>query len=132
MSFEVNETVSLSGSLPDGSHYSTVIKTAGVVALIVMKAHALRIREKTKDAYDVWFCRANYPGNIANIAKAFKPHVGKASVITALDLLSEKFKSIDARGPMDVVKEDGSLDPEYRLFLRQDAFQRVQTLINSI
>lgn len=132
LSFEVNETVSLYGSLPDGSHYSTEIKSAGVVALIVMKAHAMRIREKTKDAYDIWFCLANYPGDIESIAKAFKPHVGKASVITAMDILSENFKSVDARGPKDVIKEDGSLDPEYRMFLRQDAFQRVQALMNSI
>ena len=132
LSFEVNENVPLDGSLPDGSHYSTVIKSAGVVALIVMKAHAMRIREKTKDAYDIWFCLANYPGNIESVAKAFKPHAGKASVITALDLLSENFKSINARGPMDVIKEDGSVDPEYRMFLRQDSFQRVQALINSI
>ena len=132
LSFEANETVALHGSLPDGSHYSTEIKSAGVAALIVMKAHAMRIREKTKDAYDIWFCLANYPGNIESVAKAFKPHVRKASVITALDLLSENFKSVDARGPMDVTKEDGSLDPEYRMFLRQDSFQRVQALINSI
>jgi hypothetical protein len=132
LSFEVHEKIALDGSLPDGSHYSTVIKSAGIVALIVMKALAMNIRQKSKDAYDVWFCLANYPGNIESVAKAFKPHVGKASVITALDLLSENFKSIDARGPMDVIKEDGSLDPEYRLFLRQDAFQRVQALINSI
>lgn len=132
LSFEVNETVALHGSLPDGSHYSTEIRSAGVVALIVMKAHAMRIREKSKDAYDIWFCLANYPGTIESVAKAFKPHVRKASVIKALDLLSENFKSVDARGPMDVIKEDGSLDPEYRMFLRQDAFQRVQALINSI
>lgn len=46
--------------------------------------------------------------------------------------LLENFKSVDARGPMDVIKEDGSLDPEYRMFLRQDSFQRVQALINFI
>jgi hypothetical protein len=132
LSFEVNETITLDGSLPDGSHYSTVIKSAGIVALIVMKAHAMNIRKKTKDAYDIWFCLANYPGNIESIAKAFKPHVGKTSVIKALAILSENFKSIDDRGPMDVVKEDGSSDPEYRMFLQQDSFQRVQALFNFI
>ena len=131
LSFEVNDTVTLDGSLPDGSHYSTAIKSAGVVALIVMKAHAMSIRKKTKDAYDIWFCLANSPGNIESVAQAFKPHVGKSSVIRALALLSENFESIDARGPIDVVKEDGSLDSEYRRFLQQDAFQRVQALLNS-
>jgi len=73
-------------NLPDGSRYSTVIKSAGLVALIVMKAHAMNIRKKSIDAYDIWFCLANYPGKIESIAKAFKPHVGKNSVKTALAL----------------------------------------------
>jgi hypothetical protein len=132
LSFEVHEKITLDGSLPDGSHYSTVIKSAGIVALIVMKAHAMNIRKKSKDAYDIWFCLANCPRNIESVAKAFEPHVGKKSVKTALALLSENFKSIDDRGPMDVVKEDGSSDPEYRTFLQQDAFQRVQALLNYI
>jgi len=132
LSFEVNEKIILDGNLPDGSHYSTVIKSAGIVALIVMKAHAMNIRKKSKDAYDIWFCLANYPGNIESIAKAFKPHAGKNSVKTALVLLSEYFKSVDDKGPKDVAKEDGSADPDYRMFLRQDSFQRVQALLNYI
>ena len=132
LSFEVNEKITLDGHLPDGSHYSTVIKSAGIVALIVMKAHAMDIRKKSKDAYDIWFCLANYPGNIESIAKDFKQHVEKNSVKKALALLSENFKSIDDKGPKDVVKEDGSADPDYRMFLQQDAFQRVQALLNYI
>jgi len=132
LSFEVNEKVTIDGHLPDGSHYSTVIKSAGIVALIVMKAHAMRIRKKSKDAYDIWFCLANYPENIEGIAKAFKPHARVDSVKTALVLLSEYFKSVEDKGPKDVAKEDGSADPDYRSFLRQDAFQRVQALLNYI
>ena len=132
LSFEANEKIDLNGNLPDGSYYSTSIKSAGIVALIVMKAHAMNIREKTKDAYDIWFCLANFPGNIERIAKAFKPHVGKNSVKTALALLSKYFGSIDDKGPRDVVNEDGSTDSEYRIFLRQDSFQRVQALLNNI
>ena len=67
-----------------------------------------------------------------SIAKAFKPHTGKKSVKTALALLSDYFKSVDDKGPKDVVEEDGSTDPEYRMFLRQDAFQRVRALLNYI
>lgn len=84
LSFEVHEEITFYGNLPDGSHYSTVIKSAGIVALIVMKAHAMNIRKKSKDAYDIWFCLANYPKSMESIAKAFKPHVGKNCVKTAL------------------------------------------------
>ena len=92
----------------------------------------MNIRKKSKDAYDIWFCLANYPGNIESIAKAFKPHVGKNSVKTALALLLEYFSSIDDKGPMDVVREDGSTDSDYRMFLQQDSFQRVQALLKNI
>ena len=132
LSFEVNEKITLDGNLPDGSHYSTAIKSAGIVALIVMKAHAMNIRKKSKDAYDIWFCLANYPGNVESIAKDFKQHVEKSSVKTAVALLSGNFKSFGDRGPKDVVKEDGTTDPDYRMFLQQDAFQRVQALLNYI
>jgi hypothetical protein len=132
LSFEVNEKITLNGNLPDGSHYSTEIKSAGIVALIVMKAHAMNIRNKSKDAYDIWFCLANYPGNIESIAKDLEQHIEKNSVKNALALLSENFKSFDDRGPKDVVKEDGTTDPDYRIFLQQDAFQRVQALLKFI
>lgn len=132
LSFEANEKISIEGNLPDGSYYSTVIKSAGIAAFIVMKAHAMDIRKKSKDAYDIWFCLANYPGNIEGITNAFKPHIEKNSVKTALTLLSEHFSSIDDKGPKGVVKEDGSTDPDYRMFLQQDSFQRVQALLNCI
>jgi hypothetical protein len=39
---------------------------------------------------------------------------------------------IKAKGPMDVVKEDGSTDSDYRMFLQQDSFQRVQALLQRV
>ena len=130
--FDVNETISLSGVLPNGKQYSTEIKSAGVVALIVMKALAMGIRAKTKDAYDIWFCLANHPGGIDVVVQAFLPHIEKSSVKTALSLLAGYFGSINARGPMDVVKEEGTTDPDYREFIQQDAFQLVQALLRGL
>lgn len=68
LSLEIYENVHIEGTLPNGKQYSTEIKTAGVVALIVMKAHAMNMRSKRKDAYDIWFClfrNKNRPGQIA-------------------------------------------------------------------
>ena len=94
-----------------------------------MKAHAMNIRTKSKDAYDIWFCLANYPEDLKRIAQSIKPHINKVSVKAALAILSKNFKSIEDRGPLDVVKEDGSSDLEYRQFLQQDSFQRVHALL---
>jgi hypothetical protein len=130
--FDIQEKVKLNGKLPDGSSYSTEIKSAGIAELIVMKAHAMSIRSKSKDAYDIWFCLANYPDSIGNIAKLFNPHLEKNSMKVALALLAKYFGSIDDKGPKDVVKEDGTIDPDYRAFLLQDSFQRVQALLKCL
>ncbi len=132
LSFDVNEKVRLSGTLPNGEHYSTEIKSAGIMPLIVMKALAMNIRSKAKDAYDIWFCLANYPGDINALGEAFKRQSEEDSVKTALALLSRYFESIHTRGPTDVVKGEGTTDPEYQAFLQQDSFQRVQALLKDI
>ena len=132
LGFDVNETIRLSGVLPNGKPYSTEIKSAGVMALIVMKALAMNMRAKTKDAYDIWFCLANHSGGIDVLVQAFLRHIEKSSVKTALSLLAGYFGSINARGPIDVVKEEGTIDPDYREFIQQDAFQRMQELLRSL
>jgi hypothetical protein len=132
LGFDVNKKVKVDGVLPNGKLYSTEIKSAGIMPLIVMKAHAMSIRNKTKDAYDIWFCLANHPDGVDVVAQEFLPHLKKASVKNALTLLFRHFGSINARGPTDVVSEEGTTDPEYRAFLRQDAFQRIQALLKSL
>jgi hypothetical protein len=47
-------------------------------------------------------------------------------------LLAKYFSTVDERGPLDVVKEDDSTESDYRAFLQQDAYQRVQALLESI
>lgn len=132
LGFDVNKKVRVEGVLPNGKPYSTEIKSAGIMALIVMKAHAMNIRNKTKDAYDIWFCLANQPDGVDIVAQEFLPHLKKASVKNALTLLSIYFESIKARGPTDVVSEEGTRDPDYKAFLQQDAFQRVHELLKSL
>jgi hypothetical protein len=132
LGFDINKKVKVDGVLPNGKPYSTEIKCAGIMPLIVMKAHAMSIRNKTKDAYDIWFCLANHPDGIDIVAQEFLPHLKKASVKNALTLLSRYFESIQDRGPTDVVSEEGTTDKDYKEFLRQDAFQRVQALLKSL
>jgi hypothetical protein len=72
------------------------------------------------------------PDGVDIVAQEFLPHLKKASVKNALTLLSRYFKSIQARGPTDVVSEEGTTDQDYKEFLRQDAFQRVQALLKSL
>ena len=46
--------------------------------------------------------------------------------------VSRYFGSIKARGPTDDVSEEGTTDPDYKEFLQQDTFQRVQALLKCL
>ena len=132
LTFDLFTKVRIEGRLPDGMEYATEIKSASIVAFVVMKAHALELRDKSKDAYDIWFCLANYPMDRRVLASEFKPHLENHSVKVALNLLAKHFDSVDADGPESVAKEEGTLDPEYRTFIKQDAYQRVKDLLGRL
>ena len=132
LAFDAYENVKLEGNLENGSRYSAVIKTAAIVSFLVMKAHALHIRKKTKDAYDIWFCLANHPDGIEAIATAFESHLDRNSVKIAFNIMAEYFSDVKAKGPEMVIEEDGTKDLEYREFLRQDAYQRVNALLRRL
>ncbi len=129
LAFDSYEKIKIEGKLQNGSKYSAEIKSASIVSFLVMKAHVLNVREKSKDAYDIWFCLANHPDGIESIATAFEPHLGRNSVKIAFSIMAEYFSDVKAKGPEMVIEEEGTKDPELREFLRQDAYQRVNDLL---
>jgi len=132
LAFDSCEKIKIKGNLQNGSSYSAEIKIASIVSFIVMKAYVLNLRRKSKDAYDIWFCLANHPDGIESIAAAFEPHLGRNSVKIAFSIMAEYFRDVKAKGPEMVIEEEGTKDPEFREFLRQDAYQRVNDLLQRL
>ncbi len=117
----------VSGTLPDGGDNHVRVRVAVITAFLVMKGFALDDRKKEKDAYDIYFCLANYPGGIARLAKEFQPLMNKGLVRESLGKISAKFQTIESIGPVwaaQVVQASGG---DYE-FTQRDAFERARAL----
>lgn len=130
---DLNVEVALEGTLPDGRLARSHIRVAGPVPFLVTKAAALALRDKPKDAYDVWFVIRHHPAGLGGLAAAVAAHAGHGLVREALGRLADAFVSVDHHGPVDVARFL-SLDPGTDDYdqIRQDAFQRVATLLSRI
>lgn len=121
----------ISGRLPGGALDTVVVKVAGVVPYIVMKSAALSSRVKEKDAYDIWFILANYPGGADAIAGEFEAVAGHGLVLEAVGVLKTKFSSPDHFGPVSVARFL-ELDGEDADLVKRDAYERVQVLLAAL
>lgn len=110
---------------------TTEVRVASVVALIVMKAHAMQDRAKAKDAYDLNFCIQNFPGGIAALAVEFSSLMADPAVREILAKLGDVFRDEEDRGPRDVVEVEGPLG-EARAIRKFDVFTRVDDFLRAI
>ena len=78
------------------------------------------------------FCLQHYPGGIRELAKEFLIYKDKPIITKTCRKLSEKFASAEHAGPVDIVSFMGIEDEEEAERVRQDAYQRVKYLIDSI
>lgn len=93
-----------------------------------MKAHALGGRDKPKDVYDLCFCLDESPDAIAIVAEDWRSRQGDPLVRVAIDILREKFKTVDHYGPRQLaIFHDSSNDDERDIDARR-AFELVQKL----
>ena len=105
---------------------------ASIVSFIVMKAAALAGRLKEKDAWDIVYCLRNYPGGVEAVVEEIAPHAARALVQEALDVLADKFATIDSMGPKFVADFEGLDDAEARASAQRDAFERVQYVVTKL
>jgi hypothetical protein len=123
LAFEMYEEITLDGILPGGGRDSAKVRVARMVPFIVMKAMTLGDRLKEKDAYDIYFCLKHYPRGIDAIIEEFRPHLGNGLVREGLEILKEKFSSIDSIGPVHVADFEGIRDSRERDIVQRDAFE---------
>lgn len=129
LAFEMSEDVRIDGTLPGGGKDSAVVRVAGIVPFLVMKAMAMHDRMKEKDAWDIWFCLVNFPGGNEALAEAFRPHLGNGLVKEGLAKIAEKFASVDHVGPKWVADFEEIDDGDERAIRLRDAYERVRDLL---
>ena len=130
--FKMFEQIKIEGHLPNGAADSAMVKVAGIVPFIVMKAMALADRLKAKDAWDLWFCLTNVAGGNAALALAFQPHLHNKLVQEALTKIADKFQSPAHFGPQAVADFDDLPSGDDRELRIRDAYERVDDLLRRL
>ena len=134
LALEGYDTVVIDGRLPDGQRSSATIQVAGIVAFLVMKANALctRERSKYKDAWDIDYCLAHYPGGIDEIVRQIRQRIGDPVVVDALAKLRQKFASPADQGPRFVADFEEIADVEDHELRCRRAYERVREMLDQI
>ena len=96
-----------------------------------MKSVALNSRVKEKDAYDIWFILANYPGGVDAVASEFEAVVDHGLVLEAVGVLQAKFASPEHLGPVSVAGFL-ELDGEEADLVKRDTYERAQALLAAL
>ena len=123
-------SMKLPGRLISGAENTVQVQVASVPDFRVMKAFALRGRDKPKDAYDLCFCLDHYSGGIEAIAESWRKQMADdPDIAEAAAILEEKFASVEAFGPMQVVAFHDSTDPSNQEQQSRRAYELVQRFL---
>lgn len=132
LAFDEPVEVTIEGELPGGGKNSVKVRVASIVTFLVMKGMALTDRLKEKDAWDIYYCVKNYPGDLGSLVNEFKPHIGNALVKEGLEKIRTQFVSEGHIGPKFVADFEEVTDPEERALLQRDAYERVNYLLEKL
>lgn len=87
-------------ALPDGRRHRAAVRVATPAVLVILKALAMRQRDKLKDAYDIDYVLRHV--GVEDVAAGIQGFGAVDPVMKALAALTEIFSSIDAIGPTSV------------------------------
>jgi predicted nucleotidyltransferase len=122
--------IELTGQSIRGTRNTVRLRVAALPDFLVMKAHALAGRDKPKDAYDICYCLTHFPGGLKMLAAAWKDRGIEKDVKRAIDILREKFETVDALGPAQVIEFLDSTQREMQEMQARRAFELVQKLLS--
>ena len=93
---------------------------------VILKAIAMKNRDKQKDAYDLYYVLRHADGGAAGLGQMLRDFLEHVAFAEMIESLERDFKTIDSRGPMDVcafLGEAGNDD------LAADVLANVQDLL---
>jgi hypothetical protein len=113
-----------------GAPNTVHLRVASLPDFIIMKAHALGGRDKPKDVYDLCYCLDQFPHAMTIVAADWRSRGADPLVVAAIDILRQKFKTVDHYGPQQLaVFHDSTADDERAMDARR-AFELVQKLLS--
>jgi len=132
LAFDQAQEIMITGDLPGGGLDTVSVRVASVVPFLIMKGMALDDRLKEKDAWDIYFCLLHYPGGIAALTEAFRPHLEHGMIREGIEKIRKHFSSLNHIGPKFVADFEEVGGTEERARIMRDAYERVQTLLESL
>lgn len=123
---------SLTGRNIRGADNTVHLLVASLADFLVLKAHAIGGRDKPKDSYDLCFALENLPGGMEPLARDWAARLEERNVGRAVGILGEKFASVNAFGPQQVVEFHNVPDEETRAMQARRAYELVQSLLTLI
>jgi len=112
---EHNVTFPLTDETLQGGKATRKIRVCGLGPFIVLKALAIKGRNKPKDAYDLFYVLQNHPGGTRAAAEALRPLLENENCKTAIRVLENDFQDLDHLGPRRVayfLYGDGETDEQ--------------------
>ncbi len=131
LALDHTDTITLDGELPSGVRNAVSARVAAVPSFLCTKAFALSERKKPKDAYDVYFCLRHFAGGPRSLAQACGPLLPRPRGAQAMDILAEKFATLNSIGPRwaaEVASAQGD-DPDT---IARDAFERAAVFLHTL
>lgn len=128
--FEHPEDVKVEGVMISGAANTVQLRVASLPDFITMKAHAIGGRDKPKDVYDICYCLDAHAEAIEIVAKDWRSRRDNPLVATAIDILNDKFKTVDHYGPQQLPIFYDSTDEDERAMQARRAFELVQKLLS--
>ena len=128
----MTEEVDIRGHLPEGGRDFVSIRVASIVPFLVMKGMALVDRLKEKDAYDIYYSVANFPGGLDALVNELQPHIQHGLVHEGLGKIASKFTSENDMGPKFVADFEEIDDPDDRALRQRDAYERIHYVLKKL
>jgi len=120
----------LSGQNVRGAKNTVTLRVASLTDFLVMKSHAIGGRDKPKDTYDLCYCLEQFPGGMEKLAADWKQRSTEKNIAKAIEILREKFASVDGFGPQQLVEFHAEPDTDAQARDAQRAYQLVQKFLS--
>ncbi len=122
----------LTGRNIRGADNTVHLLVASLADFLVLKAHAIGGRDKPKDSYDFCFALENLPDGMEPLAKDWAARREERNVAQSVAILEEKFVSVNAFGPQQIVEFHNAPDEETRAMQARRGYELVQQLLGLI
>lgn len=126
------QDIEISGLMSSGARNTVHLRVASLSDFIIMKAHAVRGRDKPKDVYDLCYCLDEHPDAVAVVAADWRVRREDPLVVAAIDILRKKFESPDHFGPRQLAAFHDSSNEDEEARHRRRAFELVQALLSRL